>query len=295
LKNEETINQNLHSIKVTDNNSETSGEEESAGPSFPDTQVQIKHDFDRQESTLLEEIVKEEMSVNPNENDQELIISSQPVRIKQQIGKKVKQANRQQSKEKKTQQKPVQIQLTNDNKAGQLKRGQKSKLKKIKEKYKDQDDDERQLRMKILQSAGNKKQQSEKEEEQEELRKNIQRKPSEYQKLIDEDIDDTPVAAEVDMLDTLTGCPVEEDELLFAIPVVAPYQTLQNYKFKVKLTPGSGKRGKAAKTALEIFIRDKACTPHEKDLLKAVKDEFLARNIPGKVKLSAPQMHKVKK
>lgn len=33
----------------------------------------------------------------------------------------------------------------------QTKRGQKSKLKKIKEKYKDQDDEERQLRMEILQ------------------------------------------------------------------------------------------------------------------------------------------------
>lgn len=68
-----------------------------------------------------------------------------------------------------------------------------------------------------------------------------------------------------------------------------------NFRFKVKLTPGSGKRGKAAKTALEIFVRDKTCSQHEKDLLRAVKDETLARNIPGKVKLSAPQMHKVKK
>lgn len=33
----------------------------------------------------------------------------------------------------------------------QMKRGQRSKLKKIKEKYKDQDDEERQLRMEILQ------------------------------------------------------------------------------------------------------------------------------------------------
>lgn len=32
----------------------------------------------------------------------------------------------------------------------QVKRGQKGKLKKIKEKYKDQDDEERQLRMEIL-------------------------------------------------------------------------------------------------------------------------------------------------
>ena len=34
------------------------------------------------------------------------------------------------------------------------KRGQKGKIKKIKEKYKDQDDDERQLKMELLQSAG---------------------------------------------------------------------------------------------------------------------------------------------
>lgn len=46
----------------------------------------------------------------------------------------------------------------------------------------------------------------------------------------DDDLDDTPASAEVDMIDTLTGLPVSEDELLFAIPVVAPYQTLQNYK-----------------------------------------------------------------
>lgn len=68
------------------------------------------------------------------------------------------------------------------------------------------------------------------------------------------------------------------------------------YRYKVKLTPGFGKRGKAARTAVQIFLKDKTCTPREKDLLKAVKDENLARNLPGKVKLSAPQkMLKLKK
>lgn len=32
------------------------------------------------------------------------------------------------------------------------------------------------------------------------------------------------------MLDQLTGKPITEDELLFAIPVVAPYNTVLNYK-----------------------------------------------------------------
>lgn len=67
------------------------------------------------------------------------------------------------------------------------------------------------------------------------------------------------------------------------------------FRFKVKLTPGTGKRGKASKMAVQIFLKDKSCSSREKDLLKAVKDEVLARNIPGKVKLSAPQLLKVKK
>ena len=67
------------------------------------------------------------------------------------------------------------------------------------------------------------------------------------------------------------------------------------HRYKVKLTPGTGKRGKAAKMAVQIFLKDKTCSNREKDLLKSVKDEVLARNIPGKVKISAPQMLKVKK
>lgn len=66
-------------------------------------------------------------------------------------------------------------------------------------------------------------------------------------------------------------------------------------RFKVKLTPGTGKRGKASKMAVMIFQKDKACSARERDLFKSVKDETIARNMPGKVKLSAPQMQKYKK
>ena len=78
------------------------------------------------------------------------------------------------------------------------------------------------------------------------------------------------------------------------MPDVAPYNTMTNYKFKVKVTPGTGKRGKATKLALNIFITDKTTLPRERDLLKSVKDQDLARNLPGKVKLSAPQLQKAK-
>lgn len=91
-----------------------------------------------------------------------------------------------------------------------------------------------------------------------------------------------------------SGIPVAEDELLFAVPVVAPYNTMANYKFKVKITPGTGKRGKATKTALMMFLGDRGTSQRDKDLLKSVKDQDLARNLPGKVKLSAPHLQKVK-
>jgi len=103
---------------------------------------------------------------------------------------------------------------------------------------------------------------------------------------VDVEEEETVTEAQVDLLKTLTGSPLENDELLYAVPVVAPYATLQNYKFRIKMTPGTAKRGKAAKTALESFIRDKEATSREKDLIKAVKDQDLARNFPGKVKLS---------
>lgn len=58
---------------------------------------------------------------------------------------------------------------------------------------------------------------------------------------------------ETKMLNSLTWRPLDGDVLLFALVVVAPYQAMQNFKYKVKLTPGIGKRGKAAKSAIALF------------------------------------------
>lgn len=48
-------------------------------------------------------------------------------------------------------------------------------------------------------------------------------------------------------LDSLTGTPKQDDVLLFAVPVCAPYSALQGYKHKLKLTPGTQRKGKAAR------------------------------------------------
>lgn len=128
----------------------------------------------------------------------------------------------------------------------QLKRGQHGKMKKIKEKYKDQDEEERKLIMEVLQSAGsgketkkNKKNSKKDNESNKNAKKKgvgkpqIQPRPVKQAPSGDSNETEEPeilAQANVDMLDSLTGCPVPEDELLFAVPVIAPYNTLQSYK-----------------------------------------------------------------
>uniref|UniRef100_A0A182NR80 NFACT RNA-binding domain-containing protein n=1 Tax=Anopheles dirus TaxID=7168 RepID=A0A182NR80_9DIPT len=295
--------------KASENDSKEADEDEDEDgdlPQFPDTHVKVEHDTGKvsvQADPILRRLTSDPdpESVIFLGDDKPYIIQPSAPR-KKQISKSKQKANDKKEKEQKAKDKQnASAKEDQQKQQGQLKRGQRAKMRKIKEKYKDQDDDERKLIMDILKSAGNRKQDEEAKEDEDQRqdgqgkggdRKRAPRqKPGEFEELGD----DTPAAADLDMLDTLTGQPVEDDELLFAIPVVAPYQSLHNYKYKVKLTPGTGKRGKASKMALQIFLKDKQCTPREKDLLKAVKDEVLARNIPGKVKLSAPQMQKVQR
>lgn len=214
-----------------------------------------------------------------------------------------------------------------------LKRGQKNKLKKIKEKYKDQDEDDRELMMQLLGSAGSTKEEKDKgkkgkkgkgkeepvrkpaAQKQHEKTRNVEtavkkaeevegekRQPGEEggaaeQEDKEDEVDqDNPGAEEAEnLLTSLTGQPHPEDLLLFAVPVCAPYTALSNYKHKVKLTPGSQKKGKAARTAVSSFMKAKEVSPREKDLFRSVKDSDLSRNMPGKVKVSAPNLLAAKK
>ncbi|ELU02895.1 hypothetical protein CAPTEDRAFT_151175 [Capitella teleta] len=219
-----------------------------------------------------------------------------------------------------------------------LKRGQKNKLKKIREKYADQDEEERQLRMEILQGSQErkpKKGRKAKQQQQQLLKENkLQQKQQPPQKprrtgpLTAADIlvetpecpaevpakksteddgnssgeeerqaleaDDVRLVPDADVLASLTGLPDAEDVLLCSVPVCAPYSTLSKYKYKVKLIPGSTKRGKVCKVALNMFQTDRSATQRERELLKSLKEEDMARNLPGKCKVSAPNLHKNK-
>lgn len=56
------------------------------------------------------------------------------------------------------------------------------------------------------------------------------KKPEHHDSSDDEEANAPTDQSEVQMLDSLTGIPYPEDELLFAVPVVAPYGALINYK-----------------------------------------------------------------
>ena len=51
----------------------------------------------------------------------------------------------------------------------------------------------------------------------------------------------------------LTGMPFKDDCLLEVHPVCAPYSSLLKYKFKIKIIPGTMKKGKVMKLASDLF------------------------------------------
>jgi len=67
------------------------------------------------------------------------------------------------------------------------------------------------------------------------------------------------------------------------------------FKYNIKMVPGTGKKGKSAKSALAIFAHQKDANQSEIDLMKVAKDEEMTRNMPGKIKLAGQQLPKGKK
>lgn len=105
----------------------------------------------------------------------------------------------------------------------------------------------------------------------------------------DDVIDDTVELAK------LTGKPLKEDALLSAVPVCAPYMSLSNYKYRIKLTPGTQKRGRASKQCVEMFLNNSSDFATERDLIKFVGDNEWVQAMCGDVKIAAAGANKVAK
>ena len=117
--------------------------------------------------------------------------------------------------------------------------------------------------------------------------------------VIDGDLDDDAVDDTVE-LSKLTGKPQAEDSLLSAVAVCAPYSTLSQYTYRVKLTPGGMKRGKAAKQCVDIFLKSmakkgSAGVDRQLDLIKRVGDNDWVQAICGDVKIAAAGASKMAK
>ncbi|XP_048047986.1 ribosome quality control complex subunit NEMF-like isoform X2 [Megalobrama amblycephala] len=282
--------------------------------SFPDTSISLSHL--QPNRTLQSDAFKQDDShqVNADAQGKKHLTAKQ----RRDMKKKQKQENADDPEENDTKEPETHSVTERRNGAANppLKRGQKNKLKKMKDKYKDQDEEDRELMMKLLGSAGSSKEEKVKKGKKGKMKEEPVKKPQPHQKPAvkpraensNEDADaaedpdaketedvDNPAAEDGSILDSLTGLPHPDDVLMFAVPVCAPYMALSNYKYKVKLTPGTQKKGKAARTAVLSFMRGKDASAREKDLFRSVKDTDLSRNMPGKVKVSAPNLLAVKK
>ena len=90
----------------------------------------------------------------------------------------------------------------------------------------------------------------------------------------------------------LTGQPFEQDRASFALPVCAPFSVLVSYKYRIKLTPGTQKRGKTVKDCANVLLKAPFASEHEKSAVREAlgkKVEDCSRTLPqGGCKITLP-------
>lgn len=211
-------------------------------------------------------------------------------------------------------------------------RGKRAKEKRAAAKYAHQDDEERDLALRLLgtnkgtvakaaQAAEAKAQREREVEAQRQRRRAQHERAAEAEKkrqaLFSEggadDYDEETAAAEaadLSWIPALIGTPTPDDEIIAAIPVCAPWAALGRYKYKMKLQPGTMKKGKAVKEIIGRWVSEttagkvkkehaeEAGVPRadaerlrarEGELIKGWKDTEVINTMPvGKVRIMTP-------
>ncbi|KAF1838412.1 hypothetical protein BDW02DRAFT_413874 [Decorospora gaudefroyi] len=197
-----------------------------------------------------------------------------------------------------------------------LPRGKRAKAKKQAAKYAAQDEEDRELAMRLLGSKSGQQAAEaaaqEKREKAEQAQTDKQRRRDQHlrtqaagkaaeevrlralENADDEDEGGETLKKNLQKLDGFTGRPLPNDELLSAIPVCAPWSALSTYKYKAKMQPGSTKRGKAVREVLAIWDHagkdakavDKTSQdveriwPQEMELIRAWKETEVVGVVP---------------
>ncbi|KAK7552379.1 hypothetical protein IWX49DRAFT_135204 [Phyllosticta citricarpa] len=153
-------------------------------------------------------------------------------------------------------------------------RGKRGKAKKLAQKYADQDEEDRELALRLLgvkkagESAAEAKESKQSKEEEAQAAKQRRREQhlraqekglaqeEKRRQALEGALGEDPEADDEQQhggavdVDAFTGRPLPDDEIVCAVPVCAPWSALATYKYKVKLQPGSVKKGKAVKEIL---------------------------------------------
>lgn len=161
-------------------------------------------------------------------------------------------------------------------------RGKRGKSKKAATKYADQDEEDRELALRLLGAtrtqydktaeAAAAKAQRELELEAQKQRRRAQhdraaeaerKRQAEFKsqganiEAVEDDEEILQAEKEAfSWLPALIGAPFPEDEVLDAIPMAAPWSAVSRYKYRAKLQPGTVKRGKAVKEILGGWIAE---------------------------------------
>lgn len=210
-------------------------------------------------------------------------------------------------------------------------RGKKAKEKRAAAKYAQQDDEDRELALRLIGNNKGKAKAAQaaeaKAQRDREIEANRQRRRAQHERAAaaeqkrqaqftehgTDDYDPETAAAEaadLSWIPALVGTPTPNDEILGAMAVCAPWGALGRYKYKVKLQPGSVKKGKAVKEIIGRWVHETTTGKVKKDhaedagipradaeklraregeLIKGWKDTEIINTMPvGKVRIMTP-------
>ena len=84
---------------------------------------------------------------------------------------------------------------------------------------------------------------------------------------------------ELGNLDALVGTPMPDDEIIAALPIVAPWSALAKYKYKAKLQPGSVKKGKAVREVVGRWVEAGKMGPRVVDVTARDREKVWPREV----------------